>query len=460
MDIATENDYNEMCKTITPEIVENEYKVDNTPYFIKIKYYDGEIHPQFISSLDWFARKINKNILVLDWTDNKTPEYTSDHQKICGKDNLFYIYLPNNFIIPSGKKAILKTDNIDIAIYKEQMNKIKDEDDVSNSRNIYCDWFTKDIIDEDKKITRSVCFKLGDNYIKCYTSLFFKSTDPNLSNHYLQSIYEKVLTMQNNKLLELAKQIALNQFSFLETSFLSRTNTLHSNIKESLERMRLSYKTIAEKEREISDFKIQLEANDFMTTTLDQKRIDDMKNIVNGYNFLLKYKYSSITFDSIARCLFGDTKLIKINYTMKGETNTYILGNYRIIFGINDFGVKITRLQGRINTLFDHPHILEGIPCLGNLKEIVPKLMAAGEYTELFNVMYDFVSTINPYGQYNAGKISNWPVEKTTIVPQIDLEPEEEDDEDDNGDTQEEHAEDTNQDNIPDINLTIDPLPF
>jgi hypothetical protein len=57
--------------------------------------------------------------------------------------------------------------------------------------------------------------------------------------------------------------------------------------------------------------------------------------------------------------------------------------------------------------LWDHPHVQGGLPCLGNLREGILKLIAEYELALAVQVLIDFLRTYNPETAYTP--IEGWP---------------------------------------------------
>ncbi len=92
---------------------------------------------------------------------------------------------------------------------------------------------------------------------------------------------------------------------------------------------------------------------------------------------------------------------------LESEGSTYNLGEYRILLDLaGDVRIEsISRLGPKPH--WDHPHIQDGLPCLGNLREGVLKLMARYELALATQVLMDFLSTYNADTAYCP--IEGWP---------------------------------------------------
>lgn len=87
--------------------------------------------------------------------------------------------------------------------------------------------------------------------------------------------------------------------------------------------------------------------------------------------------------------------------------STYNLGEYRILLDLaGDVRIEsISRLGPKPH--WDHPHIQDALPCLGNLREGVLKLIARYELALAMQVLMDFLSTYNADTAYCP--IEGWP---------------------------------------------------
>jgi hypothetical protein len=89
------------------------------------------------------------------------------------------------------------------------------------------------------------------------------------------------------------------------------------------------------------------------------------------------------------------------------ESTRYALGGYRIVLDLHGD----VRIESRDNLGpkpgWDHPHVQDGRPCLGNVREGVLKLIARYELALAAQVLVGFLETYQPEGAYCA--IERWP---------------------------------------------------
>jgi hypothetical protein len=104
----------------------------------------------------------------------------------------------------------------------------------------------------------------------------------------------------------------------------------------------------------------------------------------------------------------GSTLLV-ITEPMSIEWNgaRHALGAYRLNLDLaGDVRIDSVDKLGP-KPAWDHPHVQDGLPCLGNLRAGVLKLIAEYELALAVRVLLDFLSTYDPEGAYTP--IEGWP---------------------------------------------------
>src|SRR4051794_25134372 len=92
--------------------------------------------------------------------------------------------------------------------------------------------------------------------------------------------------------------------------------------------------------------------------------------------------------------------------TVAWEGAEYALGAYRLLLDLaGDVRVESVDRAGPRGA-WDHPHVQDGLPCLGNLREGVLKLIAEYELALAVQVLIDFLHTYLPEGAYTP--IDGW----------------------------------------------------
>lgn len=89
------------------------------------------------------------------------------------------------------------------------------------------------------------------------------------------------------------------------------------------------------------------------------------------------------------------------------EGAAYDLGRYRLVLDLaGDVRIEsLDKLGPR--PAWDHPHVQDGLPCLGNLREGVLKLIAEYELALAVQVLLDFLHTYQPDSAYTP--LEGWP---------------------------------------------------
>jgi hypothetical protein len=72
----------------------------------------------------------------------------------------------------------------------------------------------------------------------------------------------------------------------------------------------------------------------------------------------------------------------------------YRLGRFRLDLHF-DGRLSVRNLTGRYET-YDHPHVENGRPCLGNIQEWVQRLLAQREFAAATEVLLQYLKTVNP----------------------------------------------------------------
>jgi len=100
------------------------------------------------------------------------------------------------------------------------------------------------------------------------------------------------------------------------------------------------------------------------------------------------------------------TRPIYIKYNNK----IYDVGEFKIVLAINptEFIVKMRNLTRKIKG-YAHPHIRNnGRPCLGNIQECLPQMIAARQFAAAIFVCIQYLKSVNDSGYYV--NIHNWPL--------------------------------------------------
>lgn len=104
-------------------------------------------------------------------------------------------------------------------------------------------------------------------------------------------------------------------------------------------------------------------------------------------------------------------------------TKKVVIRHDAVNYNIGKFTIEIDTLgkSGAVRMMnqtrkidgYSHPHINEeGIPCLGNIKEVIPHMIAGHKYAAVVSVCIQYLKSYEHSGDYRPFKsISNWPVD-------------------------------------------------
>jgi len=98
-----------------------------------------------------------------------------------------------------------------------------------------------------------------------------------------------------------------------------------------------------------------------------------------------------------------DTDTIRIGY----QDKQYQIGDFRLAIYLNGY----IRMQNINNAgrypYYDHPHVRDAEPCVGNHTEAVAKLISEGQLSTVAALLLSYLHSYNPEDAYCA--ISYWP---------------------------------------------------
>lgn len=96
-------------------------------------------------------------------------------------------------------------------------------------------------------------------------------------------------------------------------------------------------------------------------------------------------------------------------------TARYEIGKFQIEFGV-DHHFRIRNITGRILS-YDHPHVIDGEPCLGNMKNIL--LYAyGGEIAMAVMTTIEYLNSYNPQSAYHP--VDNWKEVENFVRPKAE----------------------------------------
>lgn len=95
-----------------------------------------------------------------------------------------------------------------------------------------------------------------------------------------------------------------------------------------------------------------------------------------------------------ARIQDGRISLTTVPILVEHGGRWYRLGRFQLDLHFNG-DVRILNLTDRVGP-YDHPHVYQGRPCLGTIREGVAKLLGEFQFVAATEVLIDFLKTVNP----------------------------------------------------------------
>lgn len=119
-------------------------------------------------------------------------------------------------------------------------------------------------------------------------------------------------------------------------------------------------------------------------------------------------KFENFTFNANFITALTTTIVIRIAGVI------YKMGSFKVKVNISDMDVRFYRYRDNIEDQNMHPHIDGERPCWGNVQAEIPKMIAAGNYGLLFEIVYDFLTSYNSSSPYR--RIEAWPKDEPSFV--------------------------------------------
>ena len=132
---------------------------------------------------------------------------------------------------------------------------------------------------------------------------------------------------------------------------------------------------------------------------------------------------SSVEFERLSR--LSEIKSIDVGAgCLKVDTNPLVVDHGGKKFRMGEFRFEIY-LNGYVHLInlsnpcrypfYDHPHIRDGKPCLGNHTEALSKLIAEGQFSTVVAILLSYLQSYNPEDAYC--DITLWPEMETDAQP-------------------------------------------
>ena len=346
-------------------------------------YYDG-LQQDVAKELLKIAKGINKNIAVIDWTvDDPSPIIERYRHN---KEYLIF-FLPN---VDKDSKAehtlfrtVLNGAEVTEAIHLErQYNSLSDEWHLfqKDQETLFHD-------DNDIKLAAST-----RNYLRMFVDVVHMSIyDRKLFMASFQAQFIKFYADLPDTDKTTINRMVRDFQTFVKNGQENLKYSTRSRLQQAQDEMSNHYRAIQRQEKTIQEATILLRSLGRKYSAFNSEfNADKLGNVFES--FIKKDMYTVIRYgSSIIQADTGDIYCENLG-------KKYLIGKFRVSINL-DGTVRMRNLTNRHDS-YDHPHIAEEIPCLGNIKDTVPKMIFNGDFIGILNLLHNYLSTYNPQGPY------------------------------------------------------------
>ncbi len=339
------------------------------------------LSPEFISLIETIPLKIKRDIVVMDWLDGNYPSKFKYYREI--GESPYIILLPDVKMNPT-KEVILKFSHIKLKLksYSKQFT------DNESSEEFKGECWEAHYDENNLNYAR-----IGTNFAHIILDGFSVNAnafDRKLFSEHMVNVIIKFINSAPN-----ASQLMVTQTIKEYTKF---TDGFHSQLKSQLTN------AICSNRDEISSHYQAIQRN-------EQKIIQDttlMRSLARKKEKYITYNNSQL--NKILSGLINDGKFIKFVFqptAIYGYTGDIVilykginfnLGKFIITIKLNGI-IKMDNIANRFET-YDHPHVADGFPCLGNIKTLTQTMIKDGDFFGLLILTYDFLKTYDKEGHY------------------------------------------------------------
>ena len=343
-----------------------------------------ELASDVVERLFILAKGIKKNIVVADWTSETIDK---DIKNFSNAQDFFILYITNPTKDIKNEKSLLPIsiggNKIEVISLAKQFKSYADE------------WHLFDKIPE-TFITSEDGVSLGKatkNYCRFFidlidTSIFDRKMVMDLFVSQLMSLYNNLPDESYYKVIEWTKGFT----SFMKYGIENLKAQVKHALRSKQREMTDHYSAIQRLEREIEDDNRKFRSVGKKMSGFNAKYPSDkLQEMFAG--FLKQKWYTEIEFGDTYIVAYTDKIYIE-NYGAK-----YYIGKFKVTIKL-DGTVRFQNEDNPYESDTDHPHVSGGIPCLGNIKTIIPKMINDGDFLGLLTICHQFLTTYNEEGPY------------------------------------------------------------
>lgn len=379
----------------------------------------------YIEGLLDFSKKLKKEIYVIDWANSNSPIFCKKEMQ--SNPKAYFLLIPNPEMFEFFDKGVvyhLYFSNLAGSFqFASQLNK-----EYNDQEEIFQDTTTSPsnrLYDGNSEVIAEVC----QTFTKFRFDWTLKNSTDELSialrkaafTHLIKGVHYIMNSVlgpkQDDMNVDEIKYQVENYNNFFVNSLIKVQKSLEVKLKDNLNQLLEQQKALFRYEKTIQEINDNLKGatariNDKITI---EKSKDQLEKV---FTTIFKEKFKSIYYSS--DYIRVKTKMIYIDFIKPqcdggdGVTShRYQIGEFDIYVYLNG-QIKLVNTTNPMGN-YDHPHVSNNIPCLGNLAQAIPKMIAEGDYIEVILVMYDYLKTINRTGWYGSGNIYRWPTVKSRI---------------------------------------------
>jgi len=361
------------------EQIKENIKAENVFVFYK----KTAIQKSIINVFKNLAKGLKRDIALIDYTSSNVFDIVKEIKTIPEEVRPFMIFLPNT----SKMKD-----------YNPLVHNVKFEDKtyITNFYDFQFSYLSSKSVFISEKKWKYIqcshgynCCEVSKNTMKWFPDIFTEKLDNKSKVLLTEKILEKfkvIYPMLLDPTLEKAFNIADIHTKFQQRIPRIMKDFVMSRIRNAQRDMEVHFDAVQKREREIR-------ADDKLYNSLPDKideKVVDLKRATETVVRLLK-----------------SGKIKNINYGVNSlEIHTGKVGitNYKKVFMIGEFRITI-ELTGKVtfknltnpfvdsDKVYDHPHILNGTACFGNIVENVQKLISKGDFLNLIELLWEFLNT-------------------------------------------------------------------
>ncbi len=216
------------------------------------------------------------------------------------------------------------------------------------------------------------------------------------ANDELEPVVDSVLQVLIPKAKEAAEKSQLKQFKNAVSS------AIETRVKEYRKRIEENEEESQNLERQLQNLHRQINTDTQAFSALDGTKGQWKKKAEREFDYLQRLTenlYESIRIDGDK--LIAKTSEVSINY----DGSSYEIGEFEVRIDLPSGDLDIQNLTHEVDG-YQHPHISDGKPCLGNIGSGVIRMLAEFELFGALQIIHKFLHSYNPHSPFH--KIEYW----------------------------------------------------